>query len=94
MAARGHPRGRPDARALSRRHADANGLRLDIDAEEGGTRPRLQEIPGLVPRLTQPIVGCAFAARCDLATDRCRTTAPPVVDAGGGHTVACWETGL
>jgi peptide/nickel transport system ATP-binding protein len=68
--------------------------RLDIDAEEGGRRPRLQEIPGLVPRLTQPIVGCAFAARCELATDRCRTTAPPVVDAGGGHTVACWETGL
>jgi peptide/nickel transport system ATP-binding protein len=65
--------------------------RLDIDAEEGGRRPRLQEIPGLVPRLTQPIVGCAFAARCELATDRCRTTAPPVVDAGGGHTVACWE---
>jgi peptide/nickel transport system ATP-binding protein len=68
--------------------------RLDIDAETGGRRPRLQEIPGLVPRLTQPIVGCAFAARCELATDRCRTTAPPVVDAGGGHTVACWETGL
>ena len=68
--------------------------RLDIDAEEGGTRPRLQEIPGLVPRLTQPIVGCAFAARCELATDRCRAEAPPVVDAGGGHTVACWETGL
>ena len=68
--------------------------RLDIDAEEGGTRPRLQEIPGLVPRLTQPIVGCAGAARCELATDRCRAQAPPVVDAGSGHTVACWETGL
>jgi peptide/nickel transport system ATP-binding protein len=68
--------------------------RLDIDAEEGGRRPRLQEIPGLVPRLTQPIVGCAFAARCELATERCRAQAPPVVDAGGGHTVACWETGL
>jgi peptide/nickel transport system ATP-binding protein len=65
--------------------------RLDIDAESGGRRPRLQEIPGLVPRLTQPIVGCAFASRCSLATDRCRTEAPPVVDAGGGHTVACWE---
>ena len=65
--------------------------RLDVDAESDGRRPRLQEIPGLVPRLTQPIVGCAFASRCGLATDRCRTTAPPVVDAGGGHTVACWE---
>ena len=65
--------------------------RLDVDADEGGKRPRLQEIPGLVPILTRPIVGCAFAARCELATERCRTTPPPVVDAGQGHTVACWE---
>jgi peptide/nickel transport system ATP-binding protein len=65
--------------------------RLDVDAETGGRRPRLQEIPGLVPQLTRPIVGCAFASRCSLATDRCRTEAPPVVDAGGGHTVVCWE---
>jgi peptide/nickel transport system ATP-binding protein len=65
--------------------------RLDLDLEEAGGRPRLQEIPGLVPRLTQPIVGCAFASRCELATDRCRAEVPPVVDAGGGHTVACWE---
>jgi peptide/nickel transport system ATP-binding protein len=65
--------------------------RLDLDLEEAGTRPRLQEIPGLVPRLTQPIPGCAFASRCELATDRCRAETPPVVDAGGGHTVACWE---
>ena len=56
-----------------------------------GRRPRLQEIPGLVPILTRPIVGCAFAARCGLATDRCRSEAPPFVDAGGGHVVACWE---
>jgi peptide/nickel transport system ATP-binding protein len=68
--------------------------RLDVEADAAGTRPRLQEIPGLVPILTQPIVGCAFAARCELATDRCRATAPPFVDAGGGHTVACWEVKL
>jgi peptide/nickel transport system ATP-binding protein len=65
--------------------------RLDIEADAAGTRPRLQEIPGLVPRLTQPIPGCAFAPRCDFATERCRTELPPLVDAGGGHTVACWE---
>jgi peptide/nickel transport system ATP-binding protein len=59
--------------------------RLDVDA------PRLQEIPGMVPQLTRPIVGCAFAARCPLATARCRAEPPPVVDKGGGHTVACWE---
>ena len=58
--------------------------RLDTDA------PRLQEIPGMVPQLTRPIVGCAFAARCPLATERCRTE-PPMVDVGGGHTALCWE---
>jgi peptide/nickel transport system ATP-binding protein len=68
--------------------------RLDVEADAAGTRPRLQEIPGLVPILTQPIVGCAFAARCELATDRCRAMPPPFVDAGGGHTVACWEVKL
>ena len=65
--------------------------RLDIEADAAGTRPRLQEIPGLVPILTRPIVGCAFAPRCGFATDRCRTEPPPLVDAGAGHTVACWE---
>jgi peptide/nickel transport system ATP-binding protein len=65
--------------------------RLDIEADAAGTRPRLQEIPGLVPNLTRPIVGCAFAPRCSFATDRCRAEPPPLVDAGAGHTVACWE---
>ncbi len=67
--------------------------RLDVEADAAGRRPRLQEIPGLVPVLTRPIVGCAFAARCALATERCRREAPPEVDVGGGHRVACWETG-
>jgi peptide/nickel transport system ATP-binding protein len=65
--------------------------RLDVEADAAGTRPRLQEIPGLVPILTRPIVGCAFAPRCGFATDRCRAEPPPIVDAGAGHTVACWE---
>jgi peptide/nickel transport system ATP-binding protein len=65
--------------------------RLDIEADAAGTRPRLQEIPGLVPNLTRPIVGCAFAPRCGFATDRCRAEPPPLVNAGAGHTVACWE---
>jgi peptide/nickel transport system ATP-binding protein len=65
--------------------------RLDIEADAAGTRPRLQEIPGLVPILTRPIIGCAFAPRCGFATDRCRAEPPPAVDAGAGHTVACWE---
>jgi peptide/nickel transport system ATP-binding protein len=65
--------------------------RLDVEADAAGTRPRLQEIPGLVPILTRPIVGCAFAPRCGFATDRCHGERPPLVDAGAGHLVACWE---
>ena len=65
--------------------------RLDVEADAAGTRPRLQEIPGLVPILTQPIIGCAFAPRCGFATDRCRKESPPLVDTGAGHLVACWE---
>jgi peptide/nickel transport system ATP-binding protein len=65
--------------------------RLDIDAETAGRRPRLKEIPGMVPRLDRPIQGCAFAPRCDFATERCRIEAPPLEDHGRGHLAACWE---
>ena len=32
---------------------------------------------------------CAFAARCSWAEERCRSERPALVDAGGGHLVAC-----
>jgi peptide/nickel transport system ATP-binding protein len=51
---------------------------------------RLQEIPGIVPNLRDPIAGCAFAPRCPLATARCVAEAPPL-RAAGGHAVSCWE---
>ncbi len=41
-------------------------------------RGRLTEIPGLVPSLREPIVGCAFAGRCPFATELCRTTSPAI----------------
>ena len=65
--------------------------RLDVEADAAGTRPRLQEIPGMVPVLTRRIVGCAFAPRCSFATERCRIEVPPLVEAVVGHKVACWE---
>jgi peptide/nickel transport system ATP-binding protein len=65
--------------------------RVDTEADIAGTRARLQEIPGLVPVLTRPIVGCAFAARCGFATERCHIEAPPFIEALPGHAVACWE---
>ncbi|MDE2007059.1 MAG: ABC transporter ATP-binding protein [Rhodospirillales bacterium] len=57
-------------------------------------RGRLSEIPGLVPSLRAPIAGCAFAGRCALATELCRT-APPALEAKAeGHRVACHHVEL
>jgi peptide/nickel transport system ATP-binding protein len=54
-----------------------------------GGRSRLAEIPGLVPSLRQPIVGCAFAGRCPMATDLCRQVAPAIEMKTAAHLVAC-----
>jgi peptide/nickel transport system ATP-binding protein len=52
---------------------------------------RLQEIPGIVPSLREPIPGCPFAPRCGFATDRCRSEAPALVERDAGHWAACWH---
>ena len=64
--------------------------RADADSGHAGGRPRLAEIPGLVPALTQPVVGCSFGPRCSFAVECCRT-APALMEAGPAHFVACWE---
>jgi peptide/nickel transport system ATP-binding protein len=75
------------------RHPYTRGLigavpKLGSSLIEGG-RTKLAEIPGLVPSLRKPIVGCAFAGRCALATDLCRTVAPAIEAKALGHFVAC-----
>jgi peptide/nickel transport system ATP-binding protein len=52
---------------------------------------RLAEIPGTVPSLREPILGCAFAARCPIAIDRCRSEAPPMLALSSGHRAACFR---
>jgi peptide/nickel transport system ATP-binding protein len=51
---------------------------------------RLAEIPGLVPSLTEPITGCAFAPRCPIAKDRCRKDSPLFAEIAPHHGVACF----
>jgi peptide/nickel transport system ATP-binding protein len=63
--------------------------RLDDAAAGEGRRPRLSEIPGLVPSLTRPIPGCSFAPRCSLAFERCGDR-PPAIEVGSAHHAACW----
>jgi peptide/nickel transport system ATP-binding protein len=61
---------------------------LGSSLREGG-RGKLAEIPGLVPSLRRPIVGCAFAGRCSMVTDLCRRVAPAIEIKAPEHSVAC-----
>jgi peptide/nickel transport system ATP-binding protein len=60
----------------------------------GAGAKRLQEIPGVVPSLRDPIKGCAFAPRCRHAIDRCHREAPILQEISSGessrHLAACF----
>ncbi|MFI7462202.1 dipeptide/oligopeptide/nickel ABC transporter permease/ATP-binding protein [Nonomuraea sp. NPDC049646] len=51
----------------------------------------LASIPGRQPAPSDVGDGCAFAARCALATARCAGERPPLTSYGKAHQVACWE---
>jgi peptide/nickel transport system ATP-binding protein len=63
--------------------------KLGSSLEEASARAKLAEIPGLVPSLRKPIVGCPFAGRCPIGTELCRQVAPAVEAKAPGHLVAC-----
>jgi oligopeptide/dipeptide ABC transporter ATP-binding protein len=44
---------------------------------------------GEVPSALDPPSGCRFHPRCWLAQDICRVEAPPLIERGNGHPVAC-----
>ncbi|WP_431305743.1 ABC transporter ATP-binding protein [Sediminicoccus sp. BL-A-41-H5] len=73
------------------RHPYTQGLirsipRIDLAAT---THTRLEAIPGTVPSLLNPPVGCRFAARCRFATKACTLAEPPLREVAPGHKVAC-----
>jgi len=51
---------------------------------------RLTAIEGQPPDLSSLPPGCAFAARCAEAFDRCRDEAPPEFMNGPRHGARCW----
>lgn len=60
----------------------------DLTAE--ASKP-LVTIPGEPPDVEQTITGCAFAPRCDVATEVCHTSVPPLRKHRGSDRVACWN---
>jgi oligopeptide/dipeptide ABC transporter ATP-binding protein len=78
----GSPARHPYTRALL-----ATTVDLDTDRDQP-----LEVIPGRPPEPDQLPEGCAFAARCPLASDRCRTEDPVLeVTDRHDHQVACWH---
>ena len=76
------------------RHPYTRGLMASMPAVLSfgqETDARLNEIPGMVPSLTNLPPGCAFAPRCSLAIDKCRAQFPPLEDWGDNHFAACWR---
>jgi oligopeptide/dipeptide ABC transporter ATP-binding protein len=61
-------------------------MATDLDAP-------LASIPGRPVDPAEVPVGCAYAARCPLADDRCRTTDPELRSDAAGNRVACWHPG-
>jgi peptide/nickel transport system ATP-binding protein len=78
-------------------HPYTHGLMASIPRLElmrggsGETKRRLQEIPGIVPSLTNLPSGCTFAPRCPFADDRCRREAPAYEEKRPAHWAACWH---
>jgi oligopeptide/dipeptide ABC transporter ATP-binding protein len=60
----------------------------DIDDLAGQS---LATIPGQPPNLENLSTGCAFAARCAFADDKCREDDPLLTVFAGPHSVACWH---
>jgi oligopeptide/dipeptide ABC transporter ATP-binding protein len=86
---------------------DLPAAALATGARHPYTRALLAAVPDLETELDQPLAvipgrpvdparmpaGCAFAARCAFADDRCRTE-DPELDSVAGHRVACWHPQL
>ena len=66
--------------------------RLTLMTGKNGESGRLQEIPGMVPALTNLPAGCVFAPRCAYAQDRCRAAYPDYEEKRPQHWAACWRS--
>jgi len=78
-------------------HPYTRGLLRSIPSankpSNGEKRTELHEIAGVVPTLIEPVSGCAFADRCELAQERCRREYPAFEQKRDGHFAACWRSG-
>ncbi|MBC9732848.1 dipeptide/oligopeptide/nickel ABC transporter permease/ATP-binding protein [Nocardioides marmotae] len=75
------------------RHPYTRALVAAVPTMETDLDRPLTVIPGRPVDPADVPVGCAYAARCPLASDRCRAEDPPLAGDGAAHRVACWHAG-
>jgi len=72
-------------------HPYTLGLLNSMPRLDDASTKRLVEIPGMVPSMKTEIIGCAFAPRCSVASEKCTQESPVLKDHGNGHWVSCWH---
>jgi len=72
-------------------HPYTMGLLASVPRLDVPIKNKLVTIKGQPPDLMGELRGCSFRLRCNYATPRCGKEAPPLIDTGDGHMVACWE---
>jgi oligopeptide/dipeptide ABC transporter ATP-binding protein len=72
------------------RHPYTRALLASVPVLDGD-RVQIQAIAGQVPNLADLGDFCAFADRCPMAVEQCRTQAPPQTAFGQQQRVFCWR---
>jgi oligopeptide/dipeptide ABC transporter ATP-binding protein len=73
------------------KHPYTQGLLNSVPRLDSEKRDRLQAIEGLPPDLSRQIEGCAFAPRCEFASDECARRIPALAEMAPAHMAACWN---
>ena len=72
-------------------HPYTRGL-LQAVPDPAKPNKKLKGIPGALPNLLNPPMGCRFQTRCSSASDKCKR-APTLNEIGTKQKVACWNVG-
>jgi len=69
-------------------HPYTQGLRNAIPIV-GEHKDVLESIPGFIPDVLNPPLGCRFYPRCPYVMQTCKTQRPQLLEISRGHWVAC-----
>lgn len=86
--------GPTDAIVRGPQHPYTQGLIKALPGGVLGTGTRLNQIPGMMPTLTDIPPGCAFHPRCTKSLDICGSSVPGLISVGEyGQMIACHVNG-